>query len=58
MKIHEYQSKEIFSRYSIPVTKEVVCYTVEEVAVAAEKLGYPVVVKAQVLASDDGDATI
>ena len=56
MKIHEYQSKEIFSRYSIPVTKEVVCYTVEEVAVAAEKLGYPVVVKAQVLAGGRGKA--
>jgi succinyl-CoA synthetase beta subunit len=56
MKIHEYQAKEIFSRYRIPVTNEVVCYTVEEAVAAAEKLGLPVVVKAQVLAGGRGKA--
>ncbi|HEY5511402.1 MAG TPA: ADP-forming succinate--CoA ligase subunit beta [Prolixibacteraceae bacterium] len=56
MKIHEYQAKEIFSRYLIPVTKEVVCFTVEEAVAAAEKLGLPVVVKAQVLAGGRGKA--
>lgn len=56
MKIHEYQAKEIFSRYLIPVTNEVVCYTVEEAVAAADKLGFPVVVKAQVLAGGRGKA--
>ena len=56
MKIHEYQAKEIFFRYLIPVTKEVVCYTVDEAVVAAEKLGLPVVVKAQVLVGGRGKA--
>ena len=56
MKIHEYQSKEIFSRYSIPVTKEIVCYSAEEVCEATEKLGLPVVVKAQVLTGGRGKA--
>lgn len=56
MKIHEYQAKEIFSRYRIPVTKEVVCYTVDEAVAAAEKLGLPVVIKAQVLAGGRGKA--
>lgn len=56
MKIHEYQAKEIFSRYQIPVTNEVVCYTVEEAVAAAAKLGLPVVVKAQVLAGGRGKA--
>ena len=56
MKIHEYQAKEIFSRYRIPVTNEVVCYTVEEAVAAADKLGLPVVVKAQVLAGGRGKA--
>jgi succinyl-CoA synthetase beta subunit len=56
MKIHEFQAKEIFSRYAIPVTKETVCYTTEEVSVAAEQLGYPVVVKAQVHAGGRGKA--
>lgn len=56
MKIHEYQAKEIFSRYKIPVTNEVVCYTVDEAVAAAAKLGLPVVVKAQVLAGGRGKA--
>jgi succinyl-CoA synthetase beta subunit len=56
MKIHEYQAKEIFARYNIPVTKEVLCYTVDEVSDAAEKLGLPVVVKAQVLTGGRGKA--
>jgi succinyl-CoA synthetase beta subunit len=56
MKIHEYQAKEIFSSYRIPVTNEVVCYSVDEAVAAAEKLGLPVVVKAQVLAGGRGKA--
>lgn len=56
MKIHEYQSKKIFSDYSIPVTNEMVCYTADEVKFAAQKLGMPVVVKAQVLAGGRGKA--
>lgn len=56
MKIHEYQAKEIFSRYRIPVTKEIVCHTVGEAVTAAEKLGLPVVVKAQVLVGGRGKA--
>jgi len=56
MKIHEYQAKEIFSRYGIPVTKEMLCYTVDEVRSATEKLGLPVVVKAQVLTGGRGKA--
>jgi succinyl-CoA synthetase beta subunit len=56
MKIHEYQSKEIFSRYSIPITKEILCYSVAEVCSATEKLGLPVVIKAQVLTGGRGKA--
>jgi succinyl-CoA synthetase beta subunit len=56
MKIHEYQAKEIFARYKIPVTKEVLCYTVDEVSTATEELGLPVVIKAQVLTGGRGKA--
>ncbi len=56
MKIHEYQAKEIFSRYAIPVTKEKVCYTVEEVVETASSFEMPVVVKAQVLVGGRGKA--
>jgi succinyl-CoA synthetase beta subunit len=54
MKIHEYQAKEILSRYKVPVTKELLCYTVTEVQAAAVQLGFPVVVKAQVLTGGRG----
>lgn len=56
MKIHEYQAKEIFARYNIPVTREIICYTPDEVVAAAEKLGFPSVVKAQVLTGGRGKA--
>jgi len=56
MKIHEYQAKEILSRYKIPVTREMLCYTVEEVQKAAGQLGFPAVVKAQVLTGGRGKA--
>ena len=56
MKIHEYQAKEILARYEIPVTNEILCYSVGEVQEAAEKLGYPCVVKAQVLTGGRGKA--
>lgn len=56
MKIHEYQAKEIFSRYAIPITKEKVCFTVDEITQAALEFEMPVVVKAQVLVGGRGKA--
>jgi succinyl-CoA synthetase beta subunit len=56
MKIHEYQAKQIFADYEIPVSDEILCHSVGEVEKAAEKLGLPVVVKAQVLAGGRGKA--
>ncbi len=56
MKIHEYQAKEILARYEIPVTNEILCYSVGEVQDAAQKLGFPAVVKAQVLTGGRGKA--
>jgi len=56
MKIHEYQAKEILARYKIPVTKEILCYTVEEVVTAVGQLGFPAVIKAQVLTGGRGKA--
>ncbi len=56
MKIHEYQAKEIFSKYQVPVTREKICFSVKEVSDAARQLGFPVVVKAQVLTGGRGKA--
>ena len=56
MKIHEYQAKAIFAKYGIPVTKEILCRSVDEVVAASEKLNFPCVVKAQVLTGGRGKA--
>ena len=56
MKIHEYQARQIFRDYGIPVPADVLCYTVREVEHAAKELNCMVVVKAQVLAGGRGKA--
>jgi succinyl-CoA synthetase beta subunit len=56
MKIHEYQAREIFRDYGIPVPANVLCYTVREVEHAAKEFNCMVVVKAQVLAGGRGKA--
>ena len=55
MKIHEYQAKELFKKYSIPIPEGSVAFSVAEAHTVAEKLGgYPVVVKAQIHAGGRG----
>ncbi len=56
MNIHEYSAKELFAKFKIPIQNEIVCSTPEEVAAAADKIGLPVVVKAQVLTGGRGKA--
>ena len=56
MKIHEYQARQIFREYGIPVPDDKLCYTVEEVEQAARELNRMVVVKAQVLVGGRGKA--
>ena len=57
MNIHEYQAKELFRHYKVPVPAGSVAFTVEEAVVAARELGvYPVVIKAQVHAGGRGKA--
>lgn len=56
MKIHEYQARELFRQYNIPVTDDVLCYTVEEAEKAARDMNRMTVVKAQVLAGGRGKA--
>ncbi|MDO9006546.1 MAG: ADP-forming succinate--CoA ligase subunit beta [Aquabacterium sp.] len=55
MKIHEYQGKEILSRFGVPVPKGIPAFSVDEAVAAAEKLGGPIwVVKAQIHAGGRG----
>ena len=56
MDLFEYQGKQYFARYGIPVSAGGVADTVEEAVAAAEKAGYPVAVKAQVLVGGRGKA--
>ncbi len=56
MNIHEHQGKEILRRYGVPVPEGAACFTVEEAVAAAERLGYPCVVKAQIHAGGRGKA--
>jgi succinyl-CoA synthetase beta subunit len=56
MKLHEYQSKEIFRKFGIPAPDGRVVETSESARVAAEQLGLPVMVKAQVLTGGRGKA--
>jgi succinyl-CoA synthetase beta subunit len=55
MKIHEYQAKELFRKYGVPVPEGRVAFKPDEAVAAAEALdGYPVVVKAQIHAGGRG----
>src|SRR5258708_19711405 len=54
MKIHEYQAKEILAKYGVTVPKSQVVHSPDEARAEAEKLGLPVVVKAQIHAGGRG----
>ena len=56
MDLYEYQGKQIFARFGIPVSEGRLATTPEEARAAAEELGGPVVVKAQVLTGGRGKA--
>ncbi len=54
MNIHEFQAKEVFSRYGIPVPRGIVATTHEEAKAATAELGGQSVVKAQIHAGGRG----
>jgi succinyl-CoA synthetase beta subunit len=56
MDLYEYQGKELFRRYGIPVSDGRLATSPEEARAAAGELGGPVVVKAQVLTGGRGKA--
>jgi succinyl-CoA synthetase beta subunit len=55
MKIHEFQAKELFQRFGVPIPRGKAAFSVEEAKKAAAELGtFPVVVKAQIHAGGRG----
>src|SRR2546427_6653539 len=56
MDLFEYQGKQYFAHFGIPVSPGGVADTVDEAVAAADRVGYPVVVKAQVQVGGRGKA--
>ena len=56
MDLLEYQGKQLFARHGVPVPDGQPATTVEEAVAAADEIGYPCVVKAQVLIGGRGKA--
>ncbi|MCW3007009.1 MAG: sucC, partial [Solirubrobacterales bacterium] len=56
MDLLEYQGKQLFARHGVPVPRGGYATTVAEAVDVADSLGYPVVVKAQVLIGGRGKA--
>ncbi|MEE4250766.1 MAG: ATP-grasp domain-containing protein, partial [Alcanivoracaceae bacterium] len=57
MNLHEYQGKQLFAQYGLPVSKGFACDTPEEVAAKLKEIGGTEwVVKAQVHAGGRGKA--
>jgi len=56
MKLHEYQSKQIFARYGVPIPRGHVAATASEARQVAEELGGRIVIKSQVLVGGRGKA--
>ncbi|MGB5932016.1 MAG: ADP-forming succinate--CoA ligase subunit beta [Anaerolineae bacterium] len=56
MNLHEYQAREIFARYGVPLPRGELAYTSQEAYEIASRLGVPVMVKAQVLVGGRGKA--
>jgi succinyl-CoA synthetase beta subunit len=56
MDLFEYQGKQLFARYDIPVSPGEAVTTVDAAVAAADRIGYPVVVKAQVQVGGRGKA--
>jgi len=56
VKIHEYQAKDLFKNFHVPVPQGEMASTATQALASAEKLGYPCVIKAQVHAGGRGKA--
>jgi len=56
MDLLEYQGKQLFARHGVPIPEGRPATTIEEAVIAADEVGYPVVIKAQVLIGGRGKA--
>ncbi|WP_135302689.1 ADP-forming succinate--CoA ligase subunit beta [Haloarcula amylovorans] len=56
MRLHEYQAKQVFADAGVPTPAAKLAETVDEAVEAAEEIGYPVAIKAQVHVGGRGKA--
>lgn len=56
MNLHEYQAKQLFALYGLPVPKFLIAHSVEEALSVTNTLSFPLVVKAQIHAGGRGKA--
>ena len=56
MRLHEHQAKDVFAGAGVPIPDSALATTTEEVVDAAEEIGFPVAVKAQVHVGGRGKA--
>src|ERR687893_3204975 len=56
MDLLEYQGKQLFAKHGVPVPRGKNAHTVDEAVAAADEVGFPAVVKAQVLIGGRGKA--
>jgi succinyl-CoA synthetase beta subunit len=56
LRLYEYEAKRLFTKFGIPITTGEVAETKEEAKAFAEKLGKPVILKAQILSGGRGKA--
>jgi succinyl-CoA synthetase beta subunit len=56
LRLYEYEAKKLFTQFGIPITSGEVVETKEQAKAFAEKLGKPVVLKAQILSGGRGKA--
>ena len=54
MKLYEHETADIFSAFGIRVPERILAGTPDEAVLAAEKIGFPIVIKAQVLTGGRG----
>ena len=54
MKLYEHEAADLFSAFGIRVPERMTISAPDEAILASEKIGYPVVVKAQVLSGGRG----
>ncbi len=54
MRLHEHEAAEIFERYGIPYPQRILCHDVDSIFEACKKVGFPCILKAQVLVGSRG----